>query len=172
MKPNTATKKGLLTGLVMIIISVGIYLTMGNFQNGFQYVTYSVYVAGIAWTLIAYSKQPTSGHRFGAYFSQGFRCFIVVTLLMVIFTLVFLLVQPNLKEEMASIYRTEITKTGNYTQPEIAEKVAMAKKSFLPAMLMAAVFGYLIIGAMVTVIGGGFLSNKNLNAGLPKERTN
>ncbi len=163
MKPNTATKKGLLTGIVMILISVGIYFTMGNFQNKLQYITYSVYVAGIIWTLLEYAKQPGAEHRFGAYFSQGFRCFIVVTLLMVIFTAVFLLSQPHLKHEMAGIYKTEIAKTGNYTEPEIAEKVAMAEKSFFPSMLMGAVFGYLAIGAMVTAIAAGFLVSKHKN---------
>jgi hypothetical protein len=161
MKPDTATKKGLLTGIVMILISVGIYFTMGNFQNNLQYITYTVYVAGIIWTLLTYSKQPDAQHKFGAYFSQGFKCFIVVALLMVIFTAVFLISQPHLKQEMATIYEGELAKVGNYTKPEIQEKVAMAKKSFVPAMLMAAIFGYLVIGAMVTAIGAAFLSNKN-----------
>lgn len=164
MKQLTATIKGLITGIAMILISVLIYYTKGNFQNKLQYITYSVYVAGIVWTLIEFSKSSANTNKFGAYFSQGFKCFIVVTLLMVIFTVVFLLTQPQLKDEMAVIYKTELLKNGNYTLPEIAERVKLAKKSFLPSLVMGAVFGYLVIGAMVTAITAGFLIQKNKKA--------
>ena len=152
MKPNTATKKGLLTGVVMILVSVIIYYTRGNFENRLQYITYTIYVAGIIWALLDHSKQMNAKHSFGEYFSQGFKCFVVVTLLMVIFTAIFLLLQPQLKDEMAVTYKNDLIKTGNYTMPEIEEKIKVARKSFVPAMIMGAVFGYLVIGAMVTVI--------------------
>jgi len=161
MKPLTATIKGLISGVIMILVSIIIYYTKGNFQNNLQYITYTIYVAGILWTLIEYSKSAGNANKFGAYFSQGFKCFIVVTLLMVIFTFVFLITQPQLKDEMAVIYKTELVKNGNYTLPEIEERVKLAKKSFLPSLVMGAVFGYLVIGAMVTAITSGFLIQKN-----------
>ena len=160
MKSLSPTKKGLLTGLAMILVSIVIYYTKGNFQNKLQYITYSIYVAGIVWTLIEFSKSNPPSHKFGAYFSQGFKCFIVVTLLMVIFTAVFLLLQPKLTDEMAAIFKAELEKNGNYTTPEIEDKVRIAKKSFLPSLIMGAVFGYLVIGAMVTAITSGFVMQK------------
>jgi hypothetical protein len=161
MKALNATKKGLITGVVMILISVGIFLVKGNFQNSLQYITYSAYVAGIVWTLLGFSSLNNHSHKFGEYFSQGFKCFIVVTLLMVIFTAVFLLMQPQLKDEMALIYKADLVKNGNYTMPEIEDRIKMAKKSFVPSLIMGAVFGYLAIGVLVTVIAAGFLSQKN-----------
>ena len=107
-------------------------------------------------------------HKFGEYFSQGFKCFIVVTLLMVIFTAVFLLLQPLLKDEMAVVYKADLVKNGNYTMPEIEDRIKMAKKSFVPSLIMGAVFGYLVIGALVTVIAAGFLSQKNKSVGANK----
>src|SRR5664279_743680 len=100
MKSLTATEKGLITAITMILVSVIIYYTKGNFENELQYVTYSIYAAGITWTLFEFSKLKDHPNKFGTYFSQGFKCFIVVTLLMVIFTAAFLLLQPQLKEEM------------------------------------------------------------------------
>jgi hypothetical protein len=160
MKPDTATKKGVLTGIVMIIVSVLIYYTKGNFENKLQYITYSIYVAGVIWALLAHSKDPAAKHTFGDYFSQGFKCFIVITLLMVIFTAAFLLLQPQLKDEMAIIYKADLVKSGDYTMPEIEQKILSARKSFIPALVMGAVFGYLVIGAMVTAIGSGVLLQK------------
>ena len=164
MKAGTPTKKGLLTGIVMILVSVIIFYTKGNFQNSLQYITYTIYVAGIIWTLWEHSKRPTAKHTFGDYFSQGFKCFIVVTLLMVIFTAVFLLLQPQLKDEMAMIYKQDLIKTGDNTPNEIDEKIKMARKSFIPALIMGAVFGYLVIGAMVTAITSAvFLQKRKLS---------
>ncbi len=156
-----ATKKGLLTGVSMILVSVIIFYTKGNFENKLQYITYSIYVAGIVWTLVEFSRSQNNTHKFGAYFSQGFKCFIVVTLLMVVFTVAFLLLQPQLKDEMAVFYKAELVKNGNYTLPEIEEKIKIAKKSFIPSLVMGAIFGYLVIGAMVTAITAGFLMQKN-----------
>jgi hypothetical protein len=167
MKPVSATKKGLLTGIVMILVSIGIFYAKGNFQNSLQYITYAVYIAGIVWTLLEHSKSPDAKHTFGDYFSQGFRCFIVVTLLMVIFTAAFLFLQPALKEQMAATYRADLLKTGNYTLPEIDDKIKTARKSFIPALVMGAVFGYLVIGAMVTVTTAiVFIQKRKLKMGV------
>jgi Protein of unknown function (DUF4199) len=159
----SARNKGLITGAAMIIMSVCIYLVKKNFDNGMQYIVYSTYVAGILWTLFTFKKQTDNTATFKQYFSEGFKCFIVVTLLMVLFTLVFILMNPGLKEEMAAFMRTDYEKQKDMTPSDIENKIAMAKKMFLPGYLMGAVFSYLVIGTLITVIGAGFLSAKKAN---------
>ena len=161
MQKISATQKGMLTGLAMIVMSFIIYFSKGNFDNNLQYITYSIYVLGIVWTLINFSKQDNHQHKFGGYFLQGFKCFIVVTLLMVVFTACFLYLHPEMKQQMQILYKADLEKQGNSTPAEIEEKIKLAGKSFLPVMLMSAIFGYLVIGAMVTAIGAAFLNSKN-----------
>ncbi|HMK03649.1 MAG TPA: DUF4199 domain-containing protein [Ferruginibacter sp.] len=156
----SARNKGLVTGAVMIIISVCIYLVKKNFDNGMQYIVYSTYVAGILWTLFTFKKQTDNTATFKQYFSEGFKCFIVVTLLMVIFTLVFILMHPELKEQMAAFMRTDYEKQKDMTPADVENKIEMAKKMFLPGYLMGAVFSYLVIGTLITVVGAGFLGSK------------
>ena len=153
----SATYKGLITGAVIIGLSVAIYYFKGSFDNNLQYITYTVYVAGIIWALVDYSKSATGEKTFKNLFTQGFKCFIVVTLLMVVYTWVFLKMHPAMKEEMAVKYRSEMEKTGNYTAAEIDKQVALAKQYFVTALLSAAIFGYLLIGSCVTAIGSLFL---------------
>lgn len=160
MNNLNATKKGLLTGLVMIACSIAIFFVKGNFQNSLQYITYCLYVAGILWTLISFKKNDSGAARFKDYFSQGFKCFVVVTLLMVIFTFVFLLLNPGMKEQMAVLMREEMLKTKTLTLTQIEENINSAKKAFVPALVMSAVFGYLLIGAVFTAIAAAFLSQK------------
>lgn len=156
----TATQKGLITGAAMIASSFIIYSAKGSFDNKLQYITYCLYVLGIIWAMIDFSKKAAADAKFGAYFSEGFKCFIVVTLLMVLFTAVFLMMHPGMKEQMAVIYRADLVKQGNSTPKEIDEKVGMAKKSFMPVLVMGAIFGYLVIGAMVTAVTGAVLMQK------------
>ncbi len=159
----SARNKGLVTGGVMILISIAIFFIKSNFDNSLQYITYTVYVAGILWTLFTFKKQTENTATFKQYFSEGFKCFIVVTLLMVMFTLIFLLMHPEMKEQMATIMRTEISKLKDVTPLDIENRVATAKKAFIPSILIGAVFGYLAIGALISVIAAGFLSSQKKN---------
>ena len=94
-----------------------------------------------------------------------FSCFVVVTFMMVVFTWVFLWLNPGLKEEMAVQYRSDLQSKGNYTATEIDDMVGKAKEYFVTMLVSMAIFGYLAIGALVTVIASGFLSQKKFQTG-------
>src|SRR5215212_5208585 len=153
----TSTIIGLITGLCMIAISILIYYYRGNFDNYLQYITYTVYIAGIIWSLISYSRIPGSNRTFKGLFTEGFKCFIVVTLMMVLYTWIFIKIHPGMKEEMGLKYKDELVKQGNYTAPEIEKQVNLAKEYFLTALISAAIFGYLLIGSVTSIIGTLFL---------------
>ncbi len=161
MNNLSAKQKGFITAILMIAVSLGIYFGKGNFNNNWQYLTYILYVSGILWTLISYKKQQQQPLKFKEYFAQGFKCFIVVTFLMVIFTWVFLWFNPGMKEEMATLMKKEMLDSKSLTPAEIEEKISNAKRMFVPALLMSAIFGYLVIGALFTSIAAAFLSQKN-----------
>ncbi len=152
MRELNATYKGLITGLVMVAISFGIYYTKNNFNDGLQFVTYIVLIAGIIWTLVSYSKMPHAIRSFRNYFSQGFKCFIVVALVMVSFTYIFIRSDPSLKEEMAINARSEYEKKGNLTPDEIDRNVAFAKDNYIIMSVSATIFRYLFIGGLITAI--------------------
>jgi hypothetical protein len=156
----SSRNKGLITGVVMILISIAIYLAKKSFDNGLQYITYTVYVGGVLWTLLSFKNTAGNGGTFKLYFAEGFKYFIVVTLLMVLFTLVFILLHPELKDQMADLLRLEYAKAKDMMPSDIEGKIAAAKKFFLPGYLMGAVLGYLFIGALTTLIISGILSQK------------
>lgn len=152
------TIKGLLIGSLMIIVSVMIYSNYGNFDNYLQYITYALYVGGIVWTLVAYSRQETL-HTFKTYFTQGFKFFIVVTMLMVAFTVIFINLNPSMKEEMAQNYRAQLILEGNKTPAEIDNLVLTNKEYFATMLTSMAIFGYLFIGAFFTILTSVILLN-------------
>lgn len=163
MKNLSATYKGLITGTVMVLISIGIYFYRGSFENKLQYITYFVYIAGIVWTLIVFKQSSEENKSFKNYFSQGFKCFIVITFMMVAFTFIFLKMVPGLEDEMARNYQSDLMKKGNHTPMEIDEMVNQSRKYFVTMLTSMAIFGYLLIGSLVTVIASAFLSQQKNN---------
>ena len=134
----------------MIGISLGIFYSGQPFDSPLQYVIYVVYAGGIVWTIREFSKSEENTNKFGAFFLQAFKCFIVITLLMVIFTFVFNKLHPEFKEGMVKAYTDEMVKKGNSTPAEITKNIESAKDYYLTMLISGAIFGYLIIGAVIS----------------------
>lgn len=149
--------KGIVTSIVMLIITLALYFTRQTAGSSFQYFIYAAYAGGILWTLFTYSKTPSYGGKFGELFNQGFRCFIIVTLVMVAFTGIFSKLHPEMAEESASYYKEELIKKKNKQMPEIEKEVEQYKNQFTTALVSTAIFGYLITGAFFTAAGAGLI---------------
>lgn len=134
----------------MISLSLLFFYTGQPFESPVQYLIYVLYAAGIVWSLYDFSGSAENTNTFGAYFLQGFKCFIVVTLLMVIFTFVFNKMHPEFKDQMGVAYTDELTKKGNSTPAEIKSNVEKMKGYYLTMLISGAIFGYLLIGAVIT----------------------
>lgn len=144
-----AAKKGLISGAIMICLSLLFFYTGQPVESPLQYLIYIVYTAGIVWTIYAYSKSEAFSNKFADSFLQGFRCFIVITLMMVIFTFLFNKLHPEFKDEMAKVYEEDLVKKGSSTPAEIAENIAKMKQYYLTMLISGAVFGYLLFGAVI-----------------------
>jgi len=150
MQQLNATKKGAITGAVMIGLSLLLFYAKQPFDSPVQYLVYVVYAAGIIWTLYGFSRSEENTNKFAAFFLQGFKCFIIITLLMVIFTYVFNKMHPEFKEEMVKAYNAELVKKGNSTPAEIAENIKKMNQYYLTMLVSGAIFGYLLIGGAIT----------------------
>lgn len=157
----SALVKGLITGCLMIAVSFLIYQVKKSFENNLQYITYALYVAGIIWAVADHHYSGMGNRKFMGYFSEGFRCFIVVVLLMVLFTYVFLQLHPEIKEEVAAQMRIEEMKSGNYTAAEIDTHIMNMKKYYTTILISLVIFMYLVIGAIVSAITSAIFARKN-----------
>jgi hypothetical protein len=156
-----ATKKGLLTGIIMTGLVLFFYYVLKYPFNGKeQYVIYSVYVAGILWSLVSFRQGNTETKTFKDYFSTGFKTFIVITLLMVLFTFIFFSFDTSYRESGIAENDKLLLAEGNHTPAEIKNNARQLRKIFMPMMLGITTFKYLILGAIITVVGAGFLSQK------------
>ena len=163
MKQPTPTKKGLITGALMIIASLFSSEILKNpVESYFQFIIYSLFTGGILWSLIAHYKKNGNTISFKNYFSIGFKTFIVVTLLMAGFAYIYFSYHTEFRDSKIAENSQLLVKQGDHLQKEIEENANQLKKMFLPLMISSAVFRYLILGALITAITGGYLS-KNYN---------
>lgn len=144
----------------MVGISLLIYYVKGSFENSLQYLTYGVYLAGIIWALNDFKKSAAENKTFKNYFSEGFRCFIVVALIMVAFTFLFMKLHPEIISQMGESYRKELSGKGNYTPAEIEQKIVQGKKYYIAMLVSGATFWYLAMGALITLAGSIVLLRK------------
>lgn len=159
----TPALKGLVTALVMTGVSLAVYYNNAAAGSFAQYLLYAAYGLGVIWTLVAYRRSEAFTGKFADLFAQGFRCFIVVVLVMVVFTYVFSKLHPEFAEESAKAYKEALLKekAKDQTPAEIEEAAETYKKRYNTILVFGSVFGYLIIGAGVTAAASALLTRRN-----------
>jgi hypothetical protein len=162
----TPLAKGLITGLLMVIAFWIPHFQNQTERNIFYYIVWVILGAGIVWTLIEFPNSPAYASKFGAYFKEGFRCFIVAILLLIIGMMVFYSTNPQYRERDAKKLRTEMenkrTATGQpqYLPKEIDAGVAVYKKYYIISIISVSIFGYLILGSVITASGSVILLSR------------
>lgn len=148
----TPAIKGLVTAAVMIAIFLLIYSLGKDADPRLQYLVYLTYGLGIFWAIWSFRRSEKFTGKFGDNYNQGFRCFIVVTLMMALFYGVFNYMHPEFAQESALAYKEQLVTEKQKLPTEIDEEVATYKKQYTLKLVSGAIFGYLIIGAGVTAV--------------------
>lgn len=137
------------SALMIAALLAGYYQTIPDAATA-QLVAYGFYSAAVVATLLLHGA-PQKG--FGGNFSTGFRCFIVVTLVMVLFTYIFNALHPETAQQAAVQLKESLQKANNRTPGEIERDVNLFRESFATMVVSRSIFGYLMFGAITTAIG-------------------
>ncbi len=161
MKNISARNIGLVTAAVMVIISLVMFYQFNFSDKGaVKIICYSIFTVGIVATLLNFKFSNNAEKTFKAYFSEGFKMFVVVVLVMAVFTYVFYKLNPQIFENtLAEINKYNVL-DADKTALDVEENNRQLRKAFMPMQITTNVIMYLIIGALVTVCTGGFLSQK------------
>ena len=148
--------------MLMILASLfSLYVLKNPVESDFQFIVYSIFCFGIVWSLVDYFRSDNDKKTFTNYFSIGFKTFIVVSLLMAVFAYVYFSYHLEFRDTKIAENSKMLLQQGNHLPKEIEDNAVQLKKMFMPMMISAAIFRYLILGALITVIVAGFLSSKN-----------
>jgi NADH:ubiquinone oxidoreductase subunit 6 (subunit J) len=157
--------KGLLLGLVMIVISVVTYVFVPNFedQRKYSWISYLLIAAGIFWACYSFSEQMNGNVTFGSVFNHGFKTTAVLAIIMIAYSvLAMTIIFPEMKEKGMEMARQQMEKDGKLTDSQIDQAIEMTTKYFLPFAIAGILVMYLIIGAIGSLIGAAIVK-KNPN---------
>ena len=161
MKNLSAKYIGLLTAAGMVGASLILFYVYNFPDNGKnQYVIYAIYAVGILSSLILFKKNTTEESTFKNYFSEGFKVFVVVTLVMAVFAFIFYKTNPQIFDNTLVEINNYNSKDKDKTPAEVIENAEKLRALYIPMMVATSVFKNLILGVLITIVAAGFLSQK------------
>ncbi len=157
---TTSTTKGIVISLVLIVIALVSYFLNMNTNSWLQYVSYLVFIVGIIWSVNMYGKQIDHNSTFGNYFAHGFKIAALVTAIMIVYIVIFVYLFPDVREKAMDAARTKMQSKGQMSQEQIDQALGFTKKFFMVFIIAGTLLGYLIFGALASLIGAG-ITKKN-----------
>ncbi|MGC4034999.1 MAG: DUF4199 domain-containing protein [Chitinophagaceae bacterium] len=163
-KIMTHITKGLIIGLIGIIIGVAGYLSHLDQQSWFKWLSVVITCGGIIWACIYYAQQMDGRVTFGNIFYHGFKTTLIITILSLVWViLAFTVLFPDMKEHALEISRKQMEDGGKMTPDQIDQSMAFVQKSFMLFVILGVIFGSLIAGVIASLIGAGVAKKKPVN---------
>lgn len=152
-KPTSHLTKGLIISLITIVISTVAYF-MGQQNSGWvQFAQTAVLLGGIIWACITYGRERNNQVTFGNVFGHGFKVTAVITCITLVFTILFMLIFPEMKAQALENSRLEMEKNPKFDESSIEQGIAMVDRMFYIFLIGGIILMYLIIGAVASLIG-------------------
>ena len=151
-KITSTTVKGFIIGLIMIAVSLTASFSGIEASGAFQWVIYCIFFAGIIVSIYQFGKQVNHNSTFGNYFAHGFKTSAMVTILMIAFLVIFMTVFPEFKEKAMEEAKKSMS-SKNLSQEQIEKALDLTKKFFMVFLIAGALLGYLLFGAIASLIG-------------------
>lgn len=161
MEKLTSRNIGIILGLLMVTVSLIMFYGLKwpvTGQN--QFAVLLIFTIGIIASLFIFKARQPGDHTFKEYFSEGFKTFIIVAFIMVVYTFVFYKMNPQILEDTIKENNALIVKEGDHTPAEISANADKLRSIFMPMMLTINTIKYLLLGAIISAVGAGFLSQK------------
>jgi hypothetical protein len=159
-KKNTHITYGLLTGAVSIIVGLILYLTNLSFKPGIQYVSYIPFLIGVVLNAIAFSKANDGYVTFANVFGSCFKASMIISLVIVLWSLVAMYIFPEMKEKIMTAAREQMLKNPKITDEQADMSINMMKKYWTVLSLAGGIFYGLFFGALFSLVGAGIAKKK------------
>jgi len=160
-KVTTPQVKGFVISLMLIIYGLIVYFVDGMKHPELSYVQYAIFLAGIIWACISYSKQMNANVTFGNLFAHGFKTTAVVTIIILIYTiLAFKVLFPDMVDKSIEVTRQKMEADGKASDSQIEQTVGMMRDHFTLFAVVGVIIGFAIMGAISSLIGAAIAKKK------------
>lgn len=156
---QTHIKHGVITGLALLVLGTIIYLMNWQMATWTQYVTYAIFLGGIVINAINYSKANHAEVTFGQVFSSGFKTTAIITLISIAWSVISIMIFPEMKEVSMEMARESMIKQG-MDDSQMDEALEATSKYFTLFAVMGVLFGYMLLGLLFSAIGAAVAKKK------------
>lgn len=154
---------GFITGLIMIVIRAAMVTTKMNLDPKMQWIgsiAYVVFLIGLLMNASAFSKANNLDVTFGQAFSSCFKASAIVALVVTAWSLLSLVIFPNLERDMLEMTHQELIKQGKLSEEQIETAMGWTKKLFKVSTIAGVVFLTMFVGALFSLIAAA-VAKKN-----------
>lgn len=157
-KSSDYLAKGLMLALVLIVVDLIGGFAHLRFESWFKWLSTIISAVAIIVFCIQFGKQQTDAVTFGKVFGYGFRISLVVSAIMVIYSLLsFYVIFPELVDQILTKTRTDLQAAGKLTDDQIDTSISMTKKFLQPVPLAIFVFlASLFFDTIASLLGAAF----------------
>lgn len=162
-KPITHIVAGLLIAAVLIVYSCSLYFTDTEQTGIFAIIPFIIILAGLIIFINMYGNAKNNQVTFGNLFAYGFKTTAFLTLVVILFTVIFFLIFPEIKEKIFENTREKMVEQGKMTPSEIDKAMDMWSNMFWVFTIGGILLIYAIVGAIGSLIGAAITKKKPVN---------
>lgn len=159
-----ALTNGLLTGFVLILISLVFYLLNDPTNQIATYISYVVIIAGIVWSTLAWRRDGLGGYiTYGQAVGIGSYTILFTALISAVYMFVFMqFIDPGVKDIFIAQAEEQIlTRTPDIPDEQLDAALALTERMFNPLILaISTLFTYGLLGVLFSLITSAFLKKK------------
>ena|SRR5688500_16623975 len=158
-KPISHLVAGLLIAAIMVVYSLFLYF-LDLWQNqAMGWLAYLIFIIALIVFINQHGKANDYRLSFGSLFGYGFKITAIVTLIVILFTVIIFMAFPEYKEKMIEVSRQTMEDQGTNDE-QVDQAMSMMSRNFVLFAVMGALFGYLIIGCIGSLIGAAVTKKK------------
>ena len=151
---NAVIKLGDISGLILVLISFILFFTNSTYEPWAKWIS-----TAVMFCLIVFSQKILSDGfdkiSFGKIFGMGFKITLIITLLSMLYMVIYTnVLDVNFNEKVVQVARESMEKKGTLSEEQIEAALEMSKKFMTPAfMYIMLIVSNLIFGSLFSVIG-------------------
>jgi hypothetical protein len=163
-KKQTHVVYGLVTGAIVLVVYLALYLRGLAFKPGIQYVPFIPFAIGIVINCMAYSKANNAEVTLGNVFGSGFKASMIVTLITILWSVICFTVFPEIKTQALEVAKGHMIKEPGMTAAMLKTNMEFVTNRYPTMIISSAIFAGLLAGVIFSLLGA--LMSKR-NAGMP-----
>jgi hypothetical protein len=155
--------KGIIISLIIIILGIAGYYSGLAFSGWYNWVVNGVMIVALIIACVHFANQKEGYVTFGKVFMHGFLTTIVITVILLVYTIIaFKVLFPDMQEKIFEMQTEALEKQGMDSE-KMEQAMNMMKKFFWPFMIMGIIFGNLIFGCIASLVGAAVAKKNKVN---------